>query len=138
MLRSELEALGSQRPALVDQVLSGFGSARLLSFDRDALTRGPTTEIAHEALLREWRRLHEWLDESRGEVRLQRALANAAAEWQAAGRDASFLLRGSRLHQVEDWAANATVALTDDERVYLGARSRTSPTGSVRCPSPGI
>ena len=121
VLRAELEALGGQRPALVDQALSGFGSARLLSFDRDALTRGPTVEIAHEALLREWRRLHEWLDESRGEVRLQRALANAAAEWQTAGRDASFLLRGSRLHQFEDWAANATVALTDEERVYLAA-----------------
>lgn len=30
---------------------------RLLTFDRDPMTRGPTVEVAHEALLREWGRL---------------------------------------------------------------------------------
>ena len=38
--RSELEALGLDRPAL-DEVIQEFGSFRLLSFDRDPVTRGP-------------------------------------------------------------------------------------------------
>jgi WD40 repeat protein len=105
----------------VGSVLEAFGRARLLAFDRDPLTRGPTVEVAHEALLREWKRLREWLDASRTEVRLQRLLAAAAAEWVSCGRDASFLLQGARLAQFEGWAATTHLALTQDERAYLQA-----------------
>ena len=69
-----------------------FGRHRLLSFDRDPVTRGPTVEIAHEALLAEWDRLRGWIDANREDVRQQRRLAAAADEWQAAGRDADYLL----------------------------------------------
>ena len=47
VLRQELTALGDPR---VSRVLDTFGQHRLLAFDRDAMTRGPTVEIAHEAL----------------------------------------------------------------------------------------
>jgi WD40 repeat protein/serine/threonine protein kinase/DNA-binding XRE family transcriptional regulator len=102
-------------------VLDAFGKARLLSFDRDLQTRGSTIEVAHEALLREWPRLREWLSESRSDVRLQRLLANEVAEWLKADREDSFLLRGSRLQQFEDWAKTTSMALTNDERAYLEA-----------------
>ena len=46
-------------------VLEVFGAARLLTFDRDPATRQPTAEVAHEALLREWPRLAEWIDHDR-------------------------------------------------------------------------
>ncbi len=104
-------------PAVID----AFGKHRLLSFDRDPITRGPTVEVAHEALLREWSRLREWLNESRADVRLQRQLAQAATEWQGANRDVSFLLTGARLEQFEGWALTTTVALTADERTFLDA-----------------
>jgi hypothetical protein len=96
-------------------VLAAFGKVRLLSFDRDLQTRGPTVEVAHEALLR------EWLSESRSDVRLQRLLANETAEWLSAKREDSFLLHGSRLQQFEDWAKTTSIALTNDERAYLEA-----------------
>ncbi|UCC64726.1 MAG: protein kinase, partial [Anaerolineae bacterium] len=107
----------------MDQVIDTFGKARLLTFDRDPVTRGPTVEVAHEALLREWRRLREWLDKYRADVRTQRLLANVAAEWAEAGRDGSFLLRGSRLDHFEGWAAETELALTEDERAFLEASS---------------
>jgi DNA-binding SARP family transcriptional activator len=116
-LRSELRALETQ----TDTVIDAFGRARLLTFDRDPLTREPTVEVAHEALLREWSRLRGWLDESRNDVRMQRALAQAAAEWRKADRDDSYLLRGSRLEQFAGWADLSTVALTGDESAYLAA-----------------
>jgi WD40 repeat protein len=78
-------------------------------------------EVAHEALLREWGRLRGWLDESRYDVRLQRALAVVAAEWKQAGRADGFLLRDARLEQFAGWAADSTVALTEDESVFLQA-----------------
>ncbi len=106
---------------LITHVLDAFGRSRLLVFDHDAATRGPTVEVSHEALLREWPLLCGWLRESRGEVRLQRQLAQAAAEWQAATRDPGFLLSGSRLAQFEAWHGATSVALTPEERAYLTA-----------------
>ena len=103
----------------ISSVVDSFGKHRLLTFDRDPLTRGPTVEVAHEALLREWPRLREWLNDSRADVRLQRQLALAAHDWQNANRDASYLLIGAHLEQFEGWALSTTVSLTTDERVYL-------------------
>jgi WD40 repeat protein len=111
--------LGS--PTAMDAVIDAYGRARLLSFDRDPITRAPTVEVAHEALLREWGRLRAWLDASRADVRMQRLLAAGAAEWSAAGRDPSYLLGGGRLAQFAGWAEQTDLALTQDERAFLEA-----------------
>ena len=118
--RDELENLRADRAQLAE-IIAKFGQARLLTFDHDPVTRGATVEVAHEALLREWFHLREWLIESRADVRLQRQLATAANEWKNAGGDQSFLLTGARLGQFEGWAANTTVALTEQERAFLNA-----------------
>ena len=127
VLRSELEsisiptgALRSQQSA-ISNVLDAFGKHRLLTFDRDPITRGPTVEVAHEALLREWPRLREWLNDSRADVRLQRTLAEEAAQWNTAQRDASYLLIGAHLEQFEGWTLSTSVSLTSDERAFLDA-----------------
>jgi WD40 repeat protein/DNA-binding SARP family transcriptional activator len=123
--RAELEALQtsdvSETPDVLDRVIDAYGRYRLLTFDRDPRTRSPTVEMAHEALLREWPRLRDWLDESRGDVWMERLLGNAVAEWLDARRDPSYLLRGARLAQFEGWAQGTPLALTADERAYLQA-----------------
>lgn len=105
----------------MQSVLDTFGKHRLLTTDRDPTTREPTVEVAHEALIREWTRLRSWLDESRADVRSQRILAGAAAEWIKAHRETSFLLAGARLTQYEEWSQTTDLALTQDERDYLEA-----------------
>ena len=52
---------------------------------------------------------------------MQRVLNVGAGEWLHADREASFLLRGSRLQQLGDWAKTTTIALTGDEQTYLQA-----------------
>src|SRR5262249_15314474 len=94
---------------------------RLLTFDRDPITRGATVEVAHEALIRVWGRLREWLDASRTALRVQRQLGAAAAEWERAERDSGFLATGARLAQVEGLAREGSLALTEGERAYLDA-----------------
>jgi WD40 repeat protein/transcriptional regulator with XRE-family HTH domain len=118
VLREELEGLSANDDGL-SVVIGAFGRARLLTLDHDPITRGATIEVAHEALLREWNRLREWLSESRADVRMQRQLATAAREWENAGHDESFLITGSRLEQFEGWSANTPVALTQHERAFL-------------------
>lgn len=118
---AQAELLTIAGDAVGGAVLEVFGSDRLLTFDREPATRQPTVEVAHEALLREWARLRAWLDESRADLRLERMLARSAEEWLAAQRDASFLLRGSRLAQLQEWVQATDLALTGDERAYLQA-----------------
>jgi WD40 repeat protein len=105
--------------SLILHPLEEYGRYRLLTFDHDPVTRGPTVEVAHEALLREWPLLRGWLHDSREDVRRQRELAAAAHQWQANHQDDSYLLRGSRLTSFEAWAETTTVALTSAECIFL-------------------
>lgn len=118
-LRNTEHELISNPQSPISQVVDKFGRYRLLTFDHDPISRGPTVEVAHEALLREWDRLRGWLDDSRTDIRLQRQVAASATEWQAASRDESFLLRGTRLDQFAAWADETQLALTGDERAFI-------------------
>ncbi|HXJ63439.1 MAG TPA: WD40 repeat domain-containing protein, partial [Actinomycetota bacterium] len=120
VLRSEIASLEVDREAMAG-VIETFGARRLLSFDRDPATRGPTVEVAHEALLREWGQLRGWIEAAREDVRAHRKLAAAAGEWIESGRDPSLVLRGSLLARFEPWATSSALALTDDERAFLKA-----------------
>jgi WD40 repeat protein/DNA-binding XRE family transcriptional regulator len=119
VLRAELEGLA--QPRLLNPLIETFGKARLLSFDHDSITRSPTVEVTHEALLREWPRLKNWMVDSRADVRTQRLLATETNEWLQNQRNASYLLSGLRLAQFAGWAENSPVALTADERAFLDA-----------------
>jgi WD40 repeat protein/DNA-binding SARP family transcriptional activator/class 3 adenylate cyclase/tRNA A-37 threonylcarbamoyl transferase component Bud32 len=133
--RSELDALAVD-PAVIEGVVRTFGRHRLLTFDRDPSTRGPTVEIAHEALLTSWRRLRTWIDDARGDLRENERLVRAGMEWRASGHDPSFLLRGVRLEQVEDWASATDLAIATAEHRYLEAsvehREREQATERAR------
>ncbi|MCU0475965.1 MAG: protein kinase [Anaerolineae bacterium] len=123
-------------PRLRQTTLDSFTRARLVTFDQDQLTREPVVEVAHEALIREWRRLRGWLDDSRADVRQQRQLATAAQEWVFSRRDDSYVLAGARLAQFEEWAANTDLALTVAERDFLAAsiaeRQRREDAEAIR------
>ena len=101
--------------------IDALGRHRLLTFDRDPGTREPTVEVAHEALLRSWPRLHEWIDGAREDVRTLRRLSDAATEWERGEREPSFLVRGSRLDQLQSWAEGTDLAVGRAELSYLRA-----------------
>jgi len=120
-LRVRRSELASANPSATDAAIEAFGRHRLLSFDRDPTTREPTVEIAHEALLHAWSRLHTWIDEARDDLRTRAVLAAAAAGWAASGRDESFLLTGGRLEQLASWAETSSVELSAEEDRFLEA-----------------
>ncbi len=119
-LRSELASIVRDN-AILQEILDVFGKHRLLSFDHVPETREPTVEVAHEALLRAWTRLRQWLDASREDVRQQRRLARLATEWADAQYDRSYLLRGMQLQQFEYWLSEANIALTEAEQRFVDA-----------------
>lgn len=119
ILQSELLTLGDRDVA--EDVIDRFGRYRLLTFDRDDATRSPTVEVAHEALIRRWERLREWLTESRNDIRLERELLNAAHEWELAGKDRSYLMQGNRLLTFEEWSESTSLRLNQLEIEFLTA-----------------
>ncbi|MBN8620592.1 MAG: protein kinase [Anaerolineae bacterium] len=124
--QSELLSITGGQREQVEAVLEQFGEFRLLAFDRDSVTREPTIEIAHEALIRGWQRLRTWLDEGREDLRMQSQLAKLAEDWVKAGRDESYLLRGVRLSQFKEWGqpARLKLNLTPVERELLDTSIR--------------
>jgi WD40 repeat protein/class 3 adenylate cyclase len=118
--RAEVGSLDVDQQSMTT-VLDTFGASRQLSFDRDARTGAPTIELAHEAMLTAWPRLHRWIDAAREDLRTERRVAAAARDWIEADRDPSFLLSGSRLEQTETWQATSGLAVTPEEREYLDA-----------------
>jgi WD40 repeat protein/serine/threonine protein kinase len=119
-LQEEILSTGKS-PALMLQVMEAFAKFRLLTFDHEPATRAPTVELAHEALIRAWDQLKNWIDASRDDLRAQQRLANASTEWIHAHRDPSFLASGSRLVQFEALATSKNLGLNTDEQAYLAA-----------------
>lgn len=99
--------------------LQAYGVDRLLTFDRDPITRGPTVEVAHEALLEQWPRLRSWLDERRQDLILRQRLTEALQEWLANDKSESFLLTGGRLARYIAWAEATDLRLSPDELAFL-------------------
>jgi WD40 repeat protein/serine/threonine protein kinase/DNA-binding XRE family transcriptional regulator len=102
-----------------DIVVRTFEQARLITLNRDAQTREPTVEVAHEALLHEWPRLRGWIETARADLQVLRQLATAAEEWAGNRQDASYLATGVRLTQFTALAESAAIQLDAGERAYL-------------------
>ncbi len=129
--RTELSSISNDK-TIVQGVIDAFGKYRLLTFDYEPGTRIPTVEVAHEALIRVWGRLHDWLDTSREELRLHRRLSNSTVEWINSQRDASFLASGSRLIQFEPLGASPIIKLTPDESAYLWSSIAARQSAALR------
>jgi WD40 repeat protein/DNA-binding SARP family transcriptional activator/ABC-type branched-subunit amino acid transport system substrate-binding protein len=101
----------------VRQVLHALADARLITVNETSV------EVAHEALIREWPRLRDWLNQDRESLRIHRQLTRAAEEWERLGRDEGGLYRAARLNQAVGWAAEQQGELSPLEDEFL-ARSQ--------------
>jgi WD40 repeat protein/DNA-binding SARP family transcriptional activator len=96
-------------------VLQKLVDARLVTVSQES------AEVAHEALIREWETLLEWLNENRAGLRLHHQLAQVAGEWDKLDRDSEALYRGVRLTQALEWAEAHTEDLNMLEQAFLEA-----------------
>ncbi|MBA2265043.1 MAG: hypothetical protein H0W17_01515, partial [Chloroflexi bacterium] len=103
------------RSAAVRAVLQRLADYRLVTVAE------ATVEVAHEALIREWPLLREWLGEDREGLRTHRHVTEATDEWLLLDRDDGALYRGVRLAQASDWAAAHPSALNDQEEEFIRA-----------------
>jgi WD40 repeat protein len=85
-------------PGTAAGLVERLAQARLITIDDGSV------QLGHEALITFWPRLAEWLAEGRDDLRVQRRLSDAAAEWARLGRDPALLYRGTPLAVARTWA----------------------------------
>jgi WD40 repeat protein len=127
---AELVRTPGEAPA-VEAVLKTLADARLITTGGGPVLSMPsseakgvseaTVEVAHEALIREWPTLRDWLEEDREGLRVHRHLTEAAAEWARLERDPGELYRGARLAMAGEWAEAHRDETNPLEREFLAA-----------------
>ena len=100
-------------PNTIASVLRTLADARLVTVGDD------TVEVAHEALIRSWPALNEWLEEDREGLRIHQHLSEAAQAWAELDRDPGELYRGLRLARASEWATDHDDELNAVERSFL-------------------
>nr|WP_042178533.1 AAA family ATPase [Kibdelosporangium sp. MJ126-NF4]CEL13246.1 High-affnity carbon uptake protein Hat/HatR [Kibdelosporangium sp. MJ126-NF4]CTQ98938.1 High-affnity carbon uptake protein Hat/HatR [Kibdelosporangium sp. MJ126-NF4] len=104
-------------------VLYAMAKARLLTLDKTSV------EISHEALIRCWPRLREWLAEDREILRIRRQLTDSTRVWESLDRDREALYRGARLAMVPE---DITDDLTMSEQAFVAASRAEQNEGEAR------
>ena len=117
--REEIDSASASQ--VIDRsVIQVLTEARLLSID------GESIQIAHEALLHRWPRLHRWIEESRDDLRVRHKISHSAQEWQSEGNDADFLYRGTPLLAATDWLTHNPGLLSPLEQTFLDTSLKKS------------
>src|SRR5204862_7287880 len=95
----------------IEEVATAFITARLLT--TNTVAGIPTIEVSHEALIREWPRLADWLRAGREDIHLQQAISKDAAAWQQRGKPRDRLYRGSQLAEARKWVRRNTPSTSE-------------------------
>lgn len=124
--RAELNGLAPDQA--LAEVLDLLARARLIVLDGDSV------QLAHEALIRAWPRLHRWLTDDRASLLVHRRLTDAAQHWQALDRDPGALYRGTQLQTARAWAAEHPGEANHGEADFLraGSELEAAEQGAVR------
>ncbi|WP_414585326.1 eIF2A-related protein [Scytonema sp. PCC 10023] len=98
-----------------------LADARLVVTGWDAAEEIETVEIVHEALIREWGTLREWITINR-EFRIwQERFKQDVRDWENSNQNPEALLQGTRLAVAEDWYKQRKDELTPQARDFITA-----------------
>ncbi|MEO3813102.1 hypothetical protein ABGB17_29215 [Sphaerisporangium sp. B11E5] len=89
------DASSNSEQALAWQVLDRFVAARLITVDAD------TIQLSHEALIRAWPRLRDWIAADRATLLTRQRLDQQARDWATHDHDPSYLYTGTLLATAE-------------------------------------
>jgi len=96
--------------------LAGY-QARLVVTGRQE--QEDTVEVVHEALIREWGTLRDWINANRDFRTWQERLKVALREWKNNNHDSGALLRGVPLNVAAEWLRKRPDEMTQEERDFI-------------------
>ncbi len=100
--------------------LAGY-PARLVVTGHDEKSGEDTVEVVHEALIREWLTLREWMNANRQFRVWQERLKVAVVEWKNSNYDTGALLRGVPLGVAQEWLHKRVEEMTPSEQNFINA-----------------
>jgi len=106
--------LGEQSWSLVKQL----ADTRLVVTSRNSEDI-ETVEVVHEALIKNWGTLRQWMTTDRDFRSWQERLRAAMQQWQEAQQDKEALLRGVPLVVAESWLQKRSEELSSGEREFI-------------------
>ncbi|MBD0390345.1 MAG: ATP-binding protein, partial [Nostoc sp. C3-bin3] len=110
-----LEAI-SDSPQQLQRVVGLLAGSQ----QRLIITDEKTVEVAHEALLSEWKLLNTWIAENLENIRLSRSLEEDCQEWlQRFNKSDDALLAGAKLAVISEWVNKTQPRLTPLESEFL-------------------
>jgi CHAT domain/WD domain, G-beta repeat len=95
-----------------------LANERLLVTNRNELVED-TVEVVHEALIRNWGRLREWMDDNREFRVWQERLKVALQQWVDSNKDDGDLLRSATLAVAEDWLQKRGEEVSKPQRWFI-------------------
>lgn len=105
------------------ELVEALVSSRLCVSELDN-SRRPVVSIAHEALLRHWPRVRDWLEENRELLRAKSRLSASAERWAQEQFRPDLLLTAGRPLEEATAVAAAGIELTADERALIRTSTR--------------
>ena len=112
------EELGQKEWALAQQLA---GEDNRLVVTTATTTGQETVEVAHEALIRNWPALVDWVNRDRAFILWRSQLKQRVDEWRASPSDEGTLLRGGPLAVAEDWVTRRKHDLNEDEKAFVAS-----------------
>jgi type II secretory pathway predicted ATPase ExeA len=94
---------------------------RLLVTSQVAGSVEETIEVSHEALIRHWERLKQWVEADREFLVWEQRLNASVKEWEGNKRSSDLLLRGFPLTEAVDWHKKRSDDLSPMERGFVTA-----------------
>ena len=123
---------GAGGAASVEQVLARLQSERLITTMAAAAPGGVGqdngnnvnyrviyVDVTHEALIREWGTLRQWLSENRAALLFRDRVDDAMREWADEQEDSGALLRGRFLSSALEWQQNNPEFVTPHQAHFL-------------------
>ncbi|BDA67645.1 WD-repeat protein [Calothrix sp. PCC 7716] len=101
-------------------LVTRLASSRLVVTARDEKTGLDTVEVVHEALIRSWGQLQQWMQQDRDFRCWQELLRVAMRTWDSCGFDEATLLRGKPLADAEYWQSQRFLELSLAEKGFIG------------------
>ena len=108
----------------VERVLKKLIAVRLVRLSEGDVAADAQMEVAHEALVRNWPRLVDWLEEERDTIRRRQRLTDSAEHWKALGRDPGALLSVTLLREASRTVETSGVQLNELEAEFVQASQR--------------
>lgn len=94
---------------------------RLLVTSRLDGSAEETIEVSHEALIRHWKRLKDWVDADRPFLPWQQRLSASIEQYEKSKGNSDFLLRGVPLTEALDWLKKKPTDFSTRERQFVTA-----------------